>query len=220
MASEKVTCSIAGETVELLADRALYWPARGRLILADLHLGKGDVFRRQGISLPTGGTREDLARLSRLIVDTSATAVWILGDVVHGPIPEAGWRVTWEQWRADHSHMEVAAIIGNHDRALKRSGLTLDFLPDRLVDGPFCFQHEPVAMPSRHVICGHLHPTAALPGLRGRWPSFWLRESVSVLPAFSAFTGGYAVPPDTGARLGICARGLIVLVDRERQASS
>ena len=45
-----------GERLQLHADRALYWPARGRLLIADLHLGKGDVFRRAGIAVPRGGT--------------------------------------------------------------------------------------------------------------------------------------------------------------------
>ncbi|MEE7547733.1 hypothetical protein HF319_12415, partial [Xanthomonas sp. Kuri4-1] len=47
---------LAGETVELLGDRALYRPARRALLIADLHLGKADVFRRAGIGLPAGGT--------------------------------------------------------------------------------------------------------------------------------------------------------------------
>ena len=38
--------SLGGEDVVLLGGRALYWPARARLLLADLHLGKADAFRR------------------------------------------------------------------------------------------------------------------------------------------------------------------------------
>ena len=60
---------IAGQPMRLLGDRALYWPARQRLMIADLHLGKGDVFRRAGISLPAGGTSDDLSRLERLVDD-------------------------------------------------------------------------------------------------------------------------------------------------------
>jgi len=36
---ERLQMVLAGEAVTLLADRALYWPARQRLIVADLHLG-------------------------------------------------------------------------------------------------------------------------------------------------------------------------------------
>ena len=46
----------AGESLVLLGERALYWPTRQALLIADLHLGKADVFRRAGIALPSGGT--------------------------------------------------------------------------------------------------------------------------------------------------------------------
>ncbi|HXH01105.1 MAG TPA: hypothetical protein VNI56_02790, partial [Xanthomonadaceae bacterium] len=57
---------IAGERFELLGERALHWPRRQRLLIADLHLGKADLFRRAGIGLPRGGTSRDLQRLSAL----------------------------------------------------------------------------------------------------------------------------------------------------------
>lgn len=68
---------IAGEPMRALGDRALYWPARRRLLIADLHLGKGDVFRRAGIALPSGGTSHDLARLAALLERTGAHELWI-----------------------------------------------------------------------------------------------------------------------------------------------
>ena len=55
--------TLAGESVHLLGARALYWPARDALLIADLHLGKADLFRRSGIGLPSGGTSDDLQRL-------------------------------------------------------------------------------------------------------------------------------------------------------------
>ena len=82
--AEALDLLLGGEPVRLLADRALYWPARRRLLLADLHLGKADVFRAAGIALPRGGTGHDLARLSALVDATHAASVWILGDVLHG----------------------------------------------------------------------------------------------------------------------------------------
>jgi hypothetical protein len=38
--AEALDLVLAGEPVRLLADRALYWPARRRLLLADLHLAR------------------------------------------------------------------------------------------------------------------------------------------------------------------------------------
>ena len=54
------------------------------------------------------------------------------------------------------------------------------------------------------MLCGHLHPLAALPGMRRRWPAFWLRERLTVLPAFSAFTAGVVPMQQPGERLVAC----------------
>ncbi len=51
---ERLSIKLADEPVVLLGDRAMYWPARSRLIIADLHLGKSHVFRQAGIAVPLG----------------------------------------------------------------------------------------------------------------------------------------------------------------------
>ena len=71
---ESLEVLLAGEPMRLLADRALYWPARRRLLLADLHLGKADTFRAAGIALPRGGTALDLARIGALVEARAAIA--------------------------------------------------------------------------------------------------------------------------------------------------
>ena len=94
-ADAAIELMIAGERMCLLADRALYWPARRRLLIADLHLGKGDVLRAAGIPVPSGGTGHDLARLGTLLETTGAGQLWVLGDFLHGPRQprvEALWR--------------------------------------------------------------------------------------------------------------------------------
>ena len=202
---------LAGEPVELLAGRALHWPRYRRLLLSDLHLGKADVFRRAGIGLPRGGTTHDLQRLSALLDATGASEVWILGDVLHGPAPASAWRESWEAWRSANSAVAVAALAGNHDRALAGAGLDITLLGEAIDTGPFALRHEPQAHARLHVICGHLHPCVGLPGLGARrWPAFWLRETLTVLPAFSAFTGGIAVELAPGEQLAVCAEDTIV----------
>ncbi len=199
---------IAGEPMRALGDRALYWPARKRLLIADLHLGKGQVFRRAGIALPSGGTAHDLARLATLVESTAAEELWILGDVLHGPAPQSGWRRRVDEWRGRHHHLRVAALAGNHDRALAGAGgLGFELLPDSVDDGPFQLRHDPHPHQTLHVLCGHLHPVFKAPGTTRRWPAFWLRAGITVLPAFSQFTAG--VEPDlaTGERLIVCVEG-------------
>ena len=86
--------ALAGEPVVLHADRALYWPRGGSLLIADLHLGKGDAFRRAGVAVPSGGTRDDLAR---------AQQIWFINSV-RGWIP-----VTLDVSPADTTPVPVPA---------------------------------------------------------------------------------------------------------------
>lgn len=204
--------ALAGEPVVLHADRALYWPRGGSLMIADLHLGKGDAFRRAGVAVPSGGTRDDLGRLDRLVRHFEPRALWILGDVLHGAVHDVGWRATWTAWRDAHAQVDVAAVIGNHDRALADARLGIAMLGRGIDAGPFALRHEPA--PSRlHVVCGHLHPWVRLPGLgMRRWPAFWLGTGTTVLPAFSAFTGGAPIAAGEGTRVVVCADGAIAEV--------
>ncbi len=53
-------CSVAGEDLVLLAERAVFWPAKKALFVADFHLGKAASFRSAGIPLPSGTTTENV----------------------------------------------------------------------------------------------------------------------------------------------------------------
>ncbi|EHK64138.1 ligase-associated DNA damage response endonuclease PdeM [Achromobacter arsenitoxydans] len=200
--------SLAGERVVLLGARALHWPARSRLVIADLHLGKSHVFRQHGIAVPRGATDDDLRRLAELIAATGAQELWIVGDVLHGPATQAAWRDAWIAWRRDHAGLDVAVLAGNHDRALDGAALGVRQLGEACDDGPFLFRHLPRAdSQGRHVIAGHVHPKTRVPGVPRSWPAFWLGPSVTVLPAFSDFTGGHAVRAGQGEALVACVEG-------------
>ncbi|KAB7765969.1 ligase-associated DNA damage response endonuclease PdeM [Xanthomonas maliensis] len=205
--NDSVHLQLAGEAVELLGDRALYRPTHRALLIADLHLGKADVFRRAGIGLPAGGTALDLERLDRLLAARPVQALWILGDLLHGPAPRAAWHRRWSAWREQHCALRVIAIRGNHDRAVGGADLHIEAAGEQVEDGPFVLRHDPLPHPHGHVLCGHLHPLAALPGLSRRWPAFWLRERVTVLPAFSHFTAGIVPMLAPGERLVACVEG-------------
>ena len=223
--SGAVEIVLGGETLRALGDRALHWPAHSRLLVADLHLGKGDVFRRAGIAVPRGGTAQDLARLDALLADTGARELCVLGDLVHGPVPDAEWRADWSAWRARHAELRVRVVAGNHDRALVAAwqALGVDLLPPVLADGPFELRHDPPPPRGRDaaaradggiVLCGHLHPVFALPGLGRRWPGFWQRQDMLVLPAFSAFTEGWRVELAPGERALLCVDDALVPLAR------
>lgn len=205
----------------LYGERAVHWPEADALLIADLHLGKGEVFRRAGLAVPRGGTGTDLARLAALLATTRAARLVILGDVLHGPLHEdAAWRDDWRAFRDAHAALHVEAVVGNHDRALtpatgatpSRPGdgaaaLGLMLREDGAVERGVALCHEPQhAPPGGPSLCGHLHPAATLPGL-GRLPAYWWRprRGQLVLPAFTAFTGRIAPRADTGDLFFGCA---------------
>ncbi|MBZ0171464.1 MAG: DEAD/DEAH box helicase, partial [Phycisphaerales bacterium] len=71
----------ADEQLDLLPERAVWWPARRTLLVADLHLGKPASFRSAGAPVPEQVTGADLARLSSLIKTQHAQRVIVLGDL-------------------------------------------------------------------------------------------------------------------------------------------
>lgn len=206
--------ALAGEPVRLLAGRALHWPGGDALLIADLHLGKGDAFRRAGLAVPRGGTAADLARLGALLDASGAGRLLVLGDVVHGAVHrDAGWLADWQAWRAARPGLRLQAIAGNHDRHLAPDALGIEALPARVDEGPFAFVHDEAdaAGATGYVLAGHLHPVVRLPGL-GRLPAFALGPRGGLLPAFSAFTGGVALPPAGPRALYACAPGAVLAV--------
>ncbi|AXK71833.1 ligase-associated DNA damage response endonuclease PdeM [Lysobacter sp. TY2-98] len=216
-----VDAEIAGESMQLLAARALFWPRERRLFLSDLHLGKGDVFRRAGIGLPRGGTASDLGRLADAVALTGATSVWILGDVLHGAVHDSAWLRDWAAWYAAHAQVDVAALTGNHDRVLAQAGLDVELLGEAFDIGPFALRHEPVEVDGLHVLSGHLHPCIGIAELGARrWPAFWLQPRTTVLPAFSEFTGGCQVEASRADGIVVCAAGTAAWVQRRAAESA
>jgi hypothetical protein len=202
--------AVGNESLALYGGRAAHWPAADALLIADLHLGKGEVFRRAGLAVPRGGTRDDLARLTALLSATRASRLMILGDVLHGALhADAGWREDWDEFRSRHDALRVEAIVGNHDRALSAGAdaLGLCLLDEAHRERSLALCHEPAHAPGGvPSLCGHLHPAAKVPGL-AKLPAFWWRAATPqlVLPAFSGFTGRLVPRIERGDALYACA---------------
>lgn len=185
---------LAGHELLLLPDRAVYWPAHRALMLADVHLGKDTVFRRQGLAVPAGVLEQDLARLDGLLSQTRAKRLIVLGDWVHAPpVGDEGWPEQIELWRARHTELQVELVLGNHDRQLdhwlKRWNIAAH-KPALEIDG-LTLVHEPDDAQGRPGLSGHLHPGIRLRQRRDslRLPAFLLGAEHLVVPAFGRFTG-------------------------------
>ncbi len=199
--------TLEGEVLWLLAEKAIYWPARQCLLIADAHFGKASAYRSLGQPVPQGTTRENLQRLDRLLSALPCTQVIFLGDFLHGPGSHAsGTLSALRAWRERNHELNLTLIRGNHD---KRAGdppadLRIEVVAEPLLMGPFALQHEPDTHPSHHVLAGHVHPVYRLRG-KGRQslrlPCFQIGSRISLLPAFGAFTGGYSVEKSDDRRI-------------------
>ena len=70
-------------------------------------------------------------------------------------------------------------------------------------------RHAPAFDPRGHVLCGHLHPVLKLPG-QPRTQAFWLQPGCTILPAFSAFTGGHPLRLGRGDVAVLCNGSALV----------
>jgi DNA ligase-associated metallophosphoesterase len=211
-------CNIAGEKVVLLAERAMFWPAKKTLFIADFHLGKAASFRRLGIPLPTGTTAENVQRLDRAVERTGAREVVFLGDFLHSAHGRAERTLaTFQAWRESRPRIELTIVRGNHD---KRAGDPPECFSARCIDaggsaGPFVLNHEPGPARGGYALAGHIHPAVRLSAAGEkplRLPCFWFGARYGVLPAFGAFTGNAEVLPRKGDQVFVIAEQEVLQV--------
>jgi len=214
-----IECTVAGEKLVLLAERAVFWPAKKALFVADFHLGKAASFRRAGIPLPSGTTSDNVARLGSAIDRTGAKEVVFLGDFLHS---ESGRTPTtlsrFGAWRESRGAVSLTLVRGNHDR---KAGDPPDSWKVRCIEagerrGAFVLNHEPgAARGGGYALAGHIHPAVRLSAAGEkpvRLPCFWFGARCGVLPAFGAFTGSAEVLPRRGDQVFVIAEEEVLQV--------
>jgi uncharacterized protein len=216
--ADVATTTLAGEAVELLAERALHWPGGRTLFVADVHLGKGAAFRAGGVAIPRGATAGDLARLDSLIERTGARRLVVLGDFLHaaaGRVPALD--AAFRRWRLAHAALSITLVRGNHD---ERAGdpppsWGIAVVADPHALPPFVLCHAPSLPRTGHALCGHVHPGVRITaGAREsvRLACFVLGPRRTLLPAFGRLTGLALVAPAPGETIvAIAGRRLFAL---------
>jgi len=196
-----LSVQVAGETLLLMPERVIAWPARRTLLVADAHFGKAASFRALGVSVPAGTTGENLAILDAATSRVVPDRIVFLGDFLHSRLGRAPDTLdALRDWRARHAGVRMVVVRGNHDRHAgdPPPELGIDVVDEPLRDPPFLLCHHPYARDGGYVLAGHLHPGIRLRG-RGRdrltLRCFHFAPSVGVLPAFGAFTGHALIEP-------------------------
>ena len=213
---EEAHCAVelAGEVVWLLADKAVYWPARRMLVVADIHFGKAAAFRALGVPVPHGTTTQNLLALDALLASYACEEIVFLGDFLHARAAHAAATVAaMLAWRARHPRLRLTLVRGNHDAHAgdPAAALRIAMADEPHTVGGFSFCHHPETPASGYVLAGHVHPVFHLRADRGgmRLPCFLLGPSRAILPSFGAFTGGHAVRPGIGERVYVTADAAI-----------
>lgn len=207
---------VADEWIDLLPERAIFWPTQSTLFISDLHLGKAATFRAHGLRVPEGAMVDDLNRLSAVLTRTKAARLIVLGDMLHATAGKnASAMRAVALWRASLPTLDFWLIRGNHDRRAgdppESWGITVHDPAYNLP--PFRLHHEPIYPTTGYTLAGHLHPAIRLTGSAHetlKVPCFWLAKKVGVLPAFASFAGAEVVRPGKHDRVFLAGERHVV----------
>ncbi len=206
--------TLAGEQLLLLIDRGIYWPAQKALLIADVHLGKMNHFRKHGLAVPELVGRNNLWRLSGLLDSLQPEWLIFLGDLFHSAGNKA-WP-EFVDFIAGYPTLKRTLVAGNHDvlGPAVFAEAKMDTV-DTLSLGPFLLSHDRVEHENLYNLHGHIHPGVRLRGGARQGltlPCYHFDEgnAVGVLPSFGDFTGLYKLPVRKGHRVYVCAGAQVV----------
>ena len=208
---------INNNTFELLKEKCLYWKDKKALLIADLHLGKINHFRKSGIPVPNKPNDENIDRFISLLQKIKPERVIFMGDLFHSHYnPE--WEVFGEVLKY-FPQIRFELIMGNHDVLSNyqyvKNKLILHERP--VVERNIVLSHEPLEplIGGSYNIAGHIHPGVTLHGRgrqRLRLPCFYFGKDHALLPAFGQFTGMYRIKPLEGDKVVVIAQGKLLEV--------
>ena len=205
-----MTVEINGCQFSLLHQKALYKPDESLLIIADIHLGKANHFRKSGIVIPALAQQGDYERLEKLFELINPEKVYFLGDLFHSTF-NRDWHYFCELIAKFPSILFIL-VKGNHDLIDEKlfKEICIDVV-DTIEDDSFIYSHAPMEVVSKEKIniAGHVHPGVTLSGIARqsiKLPCFYMREQLLILPAFGILTGLYSIE-QSGAKIYVVTEG-------------
>jgi uncharacterized protein len=206
---------LLNEKVTLFSQKALWFNARKLLLVADLHFGKINHFRKSGIPVPARANDKNTELLINLLNQTKPERIVFLGDLFHSHYNEE-WEVVG-QIRKHFSACSFELVLGNHDilSELQYERHAMIVYPRELKIGDFILTHEPMTTVPEggYNLSGHLHPGVQLKGTGKQsmtLPCFYFGKHQGILPAFGSFTGLARVNPRKEERIFVIAEDKII----------
>lgn len=156
----------------------------------------------------------DLRDISELVRETDAVRILVLGDLLHSPKElSIGVKERIEAFRYA-CDLPILSIRGNHDRGAKDfpKAWAIEWMNEPLIEGPFCFRHDPILTKGLYTWAGHVHPVIKLGRPRMRLPCYLLGPEIGILPSFGTFTGGHLVTPTAYDDVYVVADGEVISI--------
>jgi DNA ligase-associated metallophosphoesterase len=202
-------------------ERVAYLPQHQCLLVADLHLGKVEHFRKNGIALPLAAGRTDIPLLAHKINFYGAKRVIFMGDLYHSAANQGHRQL--EELMLAFPEVSFELVPGNHDRAmLTQLPNALKLLEVEHGLGQVILCHAPPEKATDAFYCfGHLHPAYQLQS-KGRqklhFPCFAQQSHQLLLPAFGSFKGSFIINQAyPKARVWLCASDAIQEIPSKMQ---
>ncbi|WP_191118429.1 metallophosphoesterase [Infirmifilum uzonense] len=196
-----------------LVGLGLYISDEDTLLIADLHIGYEEALSEDGIFIPPVQTAEMRALISRMVRETGASKLVLLGDIKHefGDVTRQEWRETNEllSFLTEELRLSVSVVRGNHDNylipILKKMNISL-YDPHATVGSSLLIHgHKPLPVEGfaesvKLIVMGHEHPAIVLRdelGAKVKLKVFldgeYMGKRVIVLPALSPLMPGTEV---------------------------
>lgn len=203
------------KTYVLLNEKALFRPSDATLIVADLHLGKAQHFRKNGIYLPQKSAEKDYERLKQMITSLKPRRIILLGDLFH-----SAYNHEWElfcEFVNTFKRIKFVLVLGNHDILEEQhyKKTCSEIVEQTLEEEDIIFSHHPLKkIPENKInISGHIHPGVVLHG-KGKQhvklPCFYWCNNQLILPAFGSLTGLQVIVPEKEAQVYLVTTNKVI----------
>lgn len=173
---------ILNEELELLAEKAIFWPAMELLFIADI----GCVFTKK--TFIESGANE-LETLKAIVSKRSIKRIVLLGEVApEGRSLDKELLLKFKIWSvAIHCPFYIAFPKSHLFSADEIKGYGVVAWADPLIIPPFAFSKEPFENEKYFTFSGHVHPHVVLKKGNERlsFPCFQIKPHMAILPSFA-----------------------------------
>ena len=173
---------ILGEELELLPEKAIFWPSMELLFIADI----GWAFTKK--TFIESGFNE-IERIKAILSKRSVRRIILLGEVApEGRSLDKELLVKFNIWsQALHCPFYIAFARSSFIPIEEIKGYGVAAWADPLIIPPFAFSNDPIENDKYFTFSGHIHPHVVLKKGKERlsFPCFQIKQRLAILPSFS-----------------------------------